>query len=141
MDSIASLFHQQVNVLKLFLNAIWGRKNNKVSLARFRNGLGRDDLSRNANDFHTCDYFFGTTVKSLVIALCIHGRAFDDLAPFKAWLSIRNGLKVIEYKRLKTLGWELLRPIIFYFATANTKNSEVSGAIAQKQISWLERRA
>ncbi len=42
---IARLFYLQMNVLKLFLDATWGKKGDQISLARFQQALSRKETT------------------------------------------------------------------------------------------------
>ena len=83
IEPIAGFFHLQINVLKLFLGALWDKKNNCVFLACFKVRLGRNNASQDVKDFHACDDFYKTTMRSFAISLCMHGAESTNVATFK----------------------------------------------------------
>ena len=139
IEPIAGLFHLQMNVLKLFLGASWGKKDNCVSLARFKVGLGRNNVSRDAKDFHACDDFYKTVVKSFAISLCMHGAGSTNVATFKTWLSQNNWRKLIQDVEETYLG--ALEPAKKNLVFARTLRKRLSVAIEQEKKDWLAKRA
>lgn len=138
-EPIAGLFHLQMNLLRLLLNALWGQKEDRISLARFKMGLGRQNATRDAKNFHASDDFFRTVIKAFVIALCMHGAKCADLRSFKKWLSENDWPNVIEEVEAAHLG--AFKSAEADAAASEALHDEVSAAIAQEKSDWLEGRA
>lgn len=85
-----------MNVLKLFLGAVWGKKSDRVLLAHFQMVLSCQGAAKSAKDFHTSNNFFWTVVTSFVIALCMYDTLCRDIPVFKAWLSTNNWPDMIK---------------------------------------------
>ena len=139
IEPITGLFHLQMNVLKLFLGASWGHSDDRVSLARFKIGLGRNNVSRDAKDFHACDDFYRTVVKGFVISLCMHSAKSTDVAAFKSWLSQNDWRKMIQEVEEMHLG--PLKPAKENSAFARALRKRLSIAIAQEEKDWLAKRS
>lgn len=95
IEPIAGFFHLQMNVLKLFFSATWGKLGDRISLAHFQKALRQKGTAKNAKDFYACNNFFRTVVAVFVVALCMHGASCDRLPAFCAWLSKNNWRKLI----------------------------------------------
>ena len=95
IEPIAGFFYLQMNMLKLFLGASCGKKDNCVSLAHFKVILGRNKALQDTKDFHACNDFFKTIAKSFAILLCMHGARSTNIAIFKTWLLQNDWQKMI----------------------------------------------
>ena len=90
IEPIAGFLHLQMNVLKLFFSAIWGKVSNRISFACFQTVLKRKGAAKNAKDFHASDDFFCTVVMAFAMAVCMHGASCTQLLAFPNWLSANN---------------------------------------------------
>ena len=135
MEPIAGFLHLQMNVLKLFLGAVWGKKTDRVSLARFQVVLSRQEAAKSAKDFHASDDFFRTVVTSFVIALCMHDTSCHDMSDFKACLSSNNWPNMI-----KNVDKEYLDPfktMELRDQTAQEVEGDVTTTIELRKDTWL----
>lgn len=96
IEPIAKFLHLQINVLKLFLGAVWGKKFDRVLLTCFQMVLLCQGAAKSAKDFHASNDFFWTVVTSFVIALCMHDMLCCNMLAFKAWLSTNDWPSMIK---------------------------------------------
>ena len=136
---IAGFFYLQINMLKLFLGALWGKKNSCVSLACFKVGLERNNASQDAKDFHACDDFYRTIVNGFVLLLCMHGTKCTNVAAFKAWLAQNDWRKLIQ--KIKKMYLGALKPAKENFNFAQALHKRLSVAVAQEEEDWRAKRA
>ncbi len=101
---IAGLFYLQMNVLKLFLDATWGKKGDGISLAYFQQALSRKRATRDSKDFHAFDDFFRIVVTRFALALCMQETSCSEILEFKTWLSKNNWPKMVQNVEDKHLG-------------------------------------
>ena len=82
IESIAGIFHLQMNVLKPFLDATWGEPGERVYFACFWKALSRVGGRKryDTKDFHACDDLFRTIVMAFAIALCMNRFSCKNLS-------------------------------------------------------------
>lgn len=114
VEPIASLFHLQINALRLFHITFWGRPSDKYSLQRFHAVLSRKGVTQKVKDFHACDEFFRTVIHAHVIALCMHHLGLIKIDDFQTWLSRNNWPELIRSIEQKFLGPEEVQNIRDY---------------------------
>lgn len=127
-----------MNVLKLFLDATWGQKGDKISLARLREGLGRLNASRDAKDFHASDDFFRTVVKSFILSLCMHGAGCDTIDSFKTWLLTNDWPKMVHTMEKTCLG--AFKSTELYSAAAEASRDNILADIARDKQAWQDKK-
>ena len=93
---IAGLFHLQMNVLKLFIDTTWGKKDNQVSLTHFQETLSQKKITQDAKDFHISDNFFQTVMTGFTLALYMQDILCSEIPKFKTWSSKNNWRKMVE---------------------------------------------
>ena len=87
IEPVSGLFHVQMSILKLLLNAMRGSEGDKISLTRFQVFLKRKGAEKNTKDFHTCNDFFQIVVTAFVVTLCMHHSSYTWRSDFSRWLS------------------------------------------------------
>ena len=136
IEPIAGFLHLQMNVLKLFLCAVWGKQADRISLARFQVALARKGASKEANDFHACDDFFRTVVMAFAIALCMHGTSCSTLPEFKAWLSRNDWPSMVDNVEKEYL--DPFKVVELRDHATQEVEGEIDAAIELEKTAWLE---
>ena len=135
---VVGFLHLQMNVLKLFLGATWGKLGDRVSLAHFQTALKQKGVARNVKDFHASDDFFCTVVTAFVVVLCMHGASCKQLSAFCSWLSQNNWHELILTMSSKYL--DLFKPSDLCAEARSEVEEKVANAVAAERADWVNKR-
>lgn len=114
IESVAEIFHLQMNILKLFITTFQGQSEDIFSLQRLAVALQRSKISPNNTnkEFHICNDFFQIVIQANLITLYITKLGYTNSTTFQTWLSCNNWpalLKLIKEKYLKPLAVHKLK--------------------------------
>lgn len=97
IEPIAGVFYLQMTLLKMLLITFWGESSDVYLLQRFSTTLpGRNSVTKDAKDFHSCDDFFRTIIYSTIIALFMHESGCQTIKAFETWLCKNNWPQLIK---------------------------------------------
>ena len=138
IEPIAGFLHLQMNVLKLFFSAIWGKVSNRISFACFQTVLKRKGAAKNVKDFHASNDFFCTVVRAFAVAVYMHGAFCTQLPAFPNWLSANNWRALIASVSEDHI--DPFKPCELCAKARSKVEEKVAHAVAVEKAKWQNKR-